>query len=324
MLEKYRQKIFTQIEPILKQLFRFDLNALIPVWILLVAGLGAGYAQAEHELFWRVALDVPVLLLFIGVSITGLVTEHFYRLFASGQEDGGTDAKAGMRVTFNAENNWIPYAGFAGILLVVLGSSLVLIPVLIAVMLRILQARLTRWTGILPQVTGFILTGLCAAAVYQAGWLASSSPAVAGMHQTMAIALLFFGLAAVAGLCPREKDRSELEKIGTTGFLWVLAYLVLVCLAAVLAVQAGDAAVSTSVALILPFVLVAIVYQRIIDILRIVRYSIFILAFFTGARYPLLYLPLLTLFYLSRAYYNHQSGVKYPTLEGPYWAGTGG
>ena len=49
------------------------------------------------------------------------------------------------------------------------------------------------------------------------------------------------------------------------------------------------------------------------------RVLVLIMTVFVGARYPLLYLPVLAAFYLSRYYYQRRYGHPYPTMEGNLW-----
>jgi hypothetical protein len=50
------------------------------------------------------------------------------------------------------------------------------------------------------------------------------------------------------------------------------------------------------------------------DILRAIRYPIFILNFFALSVYPWLFVPLVLTYYVSKYYYWHRFNLHYPTF----------
>lgn len=64
----------------------------------------------------------------------------------------------------------------------------------------------------------------------------------------------------------------------------------------------------------LPFFLFALFRGRQKDILRSIRYPIFLLHFYVFTIYPLLFFPIITFYYISKYYYWHRFNVHYPTL----------
>jgi len=76
-----------------------------------------------------------------------------------------------------------------------------------------------------------------------------------------------------------------------------------------------DDPVSTTAAMIsLPFYIVALLRNKVKDVLRAIRYSIFILAFLLFTVYPLLLPAVLVVFYISKYYYWHRFNLHYPTF----------
>ena len=94
----------------------------------------------------------------------------------------------------------------------------------------------------------------------------------------------------------------------------LLLSLIIICVAFVFAVYHRDPLASTSVLVSIPFFVFAVIRRFEKDILRAIRYPIFILNFFTLSIYPWLFVPLFITYYLSKYYYWHRFDLHYPTL----------
>jgi len=75
-----------------------------------------------------------------------------------------------------------------------------------------------------------------------------------------------------------------------------------------------DALLSTSIAVSLPFLIYALFRAMQKDVLRAVKYPIAILNLFVMFIYPLLFLIVLFVFYLSKYYYWHRFNIHFPTF----------
>ena len=64
----------------------------------------------------------------------------------------------------------------------------------------------------------------------------------------------------------------------------------------------------------LPFFIFLIFRGRKKDILRSIRYPIFLLNFYVLTIYPLLFFPVIISYYLAKYYYWHRFSIHYPTL----------
>lgn len=90
--------------------------------------------------------------------------------------------------------------------------------------------------------------------------------------------------------------------------------LILVVIASIIALLNNDPLASTSIIVSLPFFLFTAFRKLEKDVLRSIRYPIFILNFFSLVIYPMLSIPLLIIFYLSKYYYWHRFNLHYPTF----------
>ena len=97
------------------------------------------------------------------------------------------------------------------------------------------------------------------------------------------------------------------------GLTIILSFL-LISVAFVFGLVCGDPLVSTASIVSLPFFLFTALRRSEKDVLRSIRYPIFILNFFALAIYPWLFIPLIITFYLSKYYYWHRFNLHYPTF----------
>ena len=94
----------------------------------------------------------------------------------------------------------------------------------------------------------------------------------------------------------------------------LLLSLIFFCAAFVFALHHGDPLASTAACVSIPFFVFTVMRRFEKDVLRAIRYPIFILNFFTLSIYPWLSVPLLITFYLSKYYYWHRFDLHYPTF----------
>ena len=97
-------------------------------------------------------------------------------------------------------------------------------------------------------------------------------------------------------------------------FVTVFISLVLVILAFFIGFYLNDPLATTSTICSIPFFIYALIRCQKKDILRAIRYPIFILNFFTLTIYPILFIMCGIVFYLSKYYYWHRFELHYPTF----------
>ncbi len=320
-LKSGQEQLALWLDPWLDRLFMLQPSLLIPAWILMAAGLGAGAGSLTPDLFWQVSWDLTTgLLLFGGTLIAGSAF-IFVREFS--RRPAGNRSLPALSATHVPTG---PAARRAG--LVLLAAGLVLVSPA-GILAPIAGALLFALWGLLytylpplgragPFVTTFI-HGAAAGCVFQLGWAASGATAGAGATLMLPYVLVFMAIAALTGIYPLVKETANRSSEAGICRVVVAISALLTLAAGLLGFHSGDPMISTSAALIIPFHLVALVYLRPVDIFRTVRYAVLILAVFVGARYPLLYLPVLAAFYLSRYYYQRRYGHPYPTMEGGLW-----
>ena len=94
----------------------------------------------------------------------------------------------------------------------------------------------------------------------------------------------------------------------------MLISLLLVVIALFISLGLNDPLASTAIICSIPFFIYAVFRNQAKDVLRAIRYPIFILNFFTMTIYPYLFLACGIVFYLSKYYYWHRFDLHYPTF----------
>jgi hypothetical protein len=94
----------------------------------------------------------------------------------------------------------------------------------------------------------------------------------------------------------------------------LLLALIFFCVAFVFSLHHGDPLASTASLVSIPFFVFSVIRRFKQDVLRAIRYPIFILNFFTLSIYPMLFIPIAITFYLSKYYYWHRFDLHYPTF----------
>ncbi len=94
----------------------------------------------------------------------------------------------------------------------------------------------------------------------------------------------------------------------------LLCSLFMIVIALYYSIKHGDPLASTATLVSLPFFVFAFFRRLKKDIIRAIRYPIFIINFFALTYYPWLVVPLLCTYYVSKYYYWHRFDVHYPTF----------
>ena len=94
----------------------------------------------------------------------------------------------------------------------------------------------------------------------------------------------------------------------------MLFSLILVVLSFFISIYLNDPLACVSIICSIPFFCYGLFRGLNKDVLRSIRYPIFILNFFTTTIFPYLFLAILVIYYLSKYYYWHRFDLSYPTL----------
>ena len=322
-VKAYRLRVFLKpyldkLDPLLDNLFMLRPTLFIPAWIVTAAGLGIGHWFEQRDFFWYVAWNGRIFLLFAGVAL--IVSAAFARGYAA---DGGDASRKGYPVPPGLGDRSEEFAGrfsWAGLglgLLLLLPQGWLAVAGGLALFLvwgLLYASRPALWQD--NPVAETALHVLAGSALLIMGWSASGTGLSGGLHFAGPYVLTLAAIGATISMIPGPVQAAEKPPPGARLIALVSAAgTVLLLWAAVWAYRVGDPVISTAAALAIPFFIVASIYRRIPDLVRASRYAILIATIFVGARYPLLFPPIILIFYLSRYYHRRRFGLLHPSLH---------
>lgn len=319
-------RLLDRFYPRLDWFFLLRPVVFIPVWTTIAAGLSVGHWLSRSDLFWHVAWNWGILLLFIGVTLITGAAFIRVQLQAGGEteikgypsvlDEGNLSSAVARRLS------WISLG--LGLVLVLPGGWLAVLA----------GAALFMVWGLLYGTTSFLWKGrpaveaiihaLAGAALFCLGWAASGASLEGSLNLAAPYVLAFAGVGALTAITPgprypADRPRPWADLRGAPGTVTITVTLAAAAAMAIMATvwgyRNGDPVISTTAVLTLPFYAVALIYRRELDVVRTSRYSVLIFVIFVGARYPLLFLPVIFDFYLSRYYYRRRFGFLHPAFH---------
>lgn len=320
-LKEVLDRLLDRFYPRLDWIFLLRPVVFIPVWTTTAAGLSVGHWLSRSDLFWHVAWNWDLFLLFIGVTLISGAAFIRVQLQAGGEteikgypsvlDEGNLSSAVARRLS------WISLG--LGLVLVLPGGWLAVLA----------GAALFMVWGLLYGTTSFLWKGrpaveaiihaLAGAALFYLGWAASGAPLEDSLNLAAPYVLAFAGVGALTATTPGPRYPADRPRLGTNTITVTLAAAAaMAIMATVWGYRNGDPVISTTAVLTLPFYAVALIYRRELDVVRTSRYSVLIFMIFVGARYPLLFLPVIFDFYLSRYYYRRRLGFVYPAFHAEY------
>ena len=317
-MRTFLEPFLDKLDPLLDGLFLFRPTLFIPAWIITAAGLGIGHWLEHRNLFWHVAWNGGIFLLFAGVAL--IVSAAFARGYASdGREASikGYPALPELRAQYEKFVGRFAWTGLGVGLLLVLPQGWLAVAGGLALFLvwgLVYASRPDLWKNRPAVETA--LHVLAGSALLLMGWAASGAGLFGNLHLFGPYLLTLAALLATGSITPgpvhagkkpppSARSMGLVSIVGTVLLLW----------AAIWAYRIGNPVISTGAALVIPFFIVASLYRRIRDLVRAGRYAILIGAIFVGARYPLLFPPLIFIFFLSRYYHRRRFGLLHPALH---------
>ena len=290
----------------------------IPVWTTTAAGLGVGHWLSRSNLFWHVAWNWGIFLLFIGVTLITGAAFIRAQLRAGGESEiRGYPSVLGDSSISPAKARRLSWVGLGlGLVLVLPGGWLALLAgaALFLIWGLLYGTKPAIWEN-RPAVEA-IIHALAGAALFYLGWAASGSPLEGSLNLATPYILAFACVGALTAITPGPRYPAEMPRPSANTITLTLAIAaVMAVMATVWGYRNGDPVISTTAVITLPFYAVALFYRRELDVVRTSRYSVLIFVIFTSARYPLLFVPVVLVFYLSRYYYRRRFGFVHPAFH---------
>ena len=289
---------------------------------MVVLGMSTAKMNLVEYPLWIVNFDLSTVLVFIGITLISSGTFIINQI-----TDKGSDAKnqklflIGEYIEIKNAQKFSNVISVLGILLLVLGN-LILVPFGISIYIlwgitynkSPFEWKKHPYLGILTNVAiGIIL--------FLMGWLQVTG--IEGIEILKLVILMtpyvlcFTAVSLMTNIPDINGDISESANTFSVVFgrrtTSIIATLIVI-LAFYLSYENSDPIASTASLSSIPFFMFALFRNLDKDILRAIRYPIFLLNFFVFAVYPWLFVSVFIIYYISKYYYWHRFDLHYPTF----------
>ena len=289
---------------------------------MVVLGMATAKMNLVEYPLWIVNFDLSTVLVFIGITLISSGTFIINQI-----TDKGSDAKnqklflIGEYIEIKNAQKFSNVISVLGILLLVLGN-LILVPFGISIYIlwgitynkSPFEWKKHPYLGILTNVAiGIIL--------FLMGWLQVTG--IEGIEILKLVILMtpyvlcFTAVSLMTNIPDIKGDTSESANTFSAVFgrrtTSIIATLIVI-LAFYLSYENSDPIASTASLSSIPFFMFALFRNLDKDILRAIRYPIFLLNFFVFAVYPWLFVSVFIIYYISKYYYWHRFDLHYPTF----------
>jgi len=330
MIKKFirHHPVHKRIVPAFDALFLMRPTLFFPVWIMVTAGMTASQMNISRYQVWLHEFNVNVLALFIGLTLISGGTFIINQIM-----DVESDALnhklflVGRYVSIPAAKKIMLFSLFSGgLFLLISGIYNFLAGVLLFLFWGYLyNIKPFHWKK--KPILGMVANSAAGFLLYASGWLHVAASegfdfSEFALGKMVMISIPYLLCYTAVSLLTMIPDIKGDQPTGAVTFpvkfgllITLLVSLVMVLAAFALGWKYDDPVSTTAAAISLPFYIYTLIGRRTKDVLRTIRYSIFILAVLLFTVYPLLFPAVLVVFYISRYYYWYRFGLHYPTFQ---------
>ena len=295
------------------------------VWVMMAIGMATARIQYSLPAVGIHQFSFSTLLSFIGVSFVSASAFIINQIMDI--ESDTVNKKlflVGTHITVKKSNKIARALAIIGVAFTLLGNWITSIfTILLYLVWGILYNQPPfRWKN--KPLAGWSANIIAGLVLYTIGWVTISVrsdilfPPLLDFVRLVLPYLLCFGSVALLTTIPDVKgDELSGDKTFPLVFgknLTLFIAFILPSGAFIIGLKNIDPIASSAAISSIPFFIFALFRQLDKDILRAIRYPVFILNFFALTVYPLLAIPLILTFYLSKYYYWHRFDIHYPTF----------
>jgi len=324
-------KNFLKSHPIHKKIVPFFDVIMLPrltlffgVWVMICIGMYIGSLVNGATEMNITSFDLPTLILFIGISLV------CSSIFIINQVDDLEVDKANNKastinqyVTKERASLISNIIGVLGFLLIICIDFIVIFPLFLIYILwgrlyvdQKLNLKSRPWMGLFFYVSlGYLL--ILSGVIYNRYDSGAIDMIIESIYYAIPFILAYSSIALMIDISNKNGDESVGRQTFTVSFgvntASILAFF-LCLLSFFMGLYFSEPLSSISSLSALPFFIFQIFRGKEKDILRSIRYPIFLLNFYVLTIYPLLFFPIIISYYLAKYYYWHRFKIHYPTL----------
>ncbi|MDP6852549.1 MAG: UbiA family prenyltransferase [Candidatus Marinimicrobia bacterium] len=327
MVKKFLKShpVHKKIVPHLDYLFLLRPTLFFSVWVMMVMGMATARIHSSLPAVGILQISYSTLLVFIGVS---LVSAAAFILNQIMDVDSDSVNKklflVGKHISLGKSRKVAQILAATGIVLTLLGNWVTSIAAALLYFLWGILYNQPPFQWKKKPIAGWMVNIFSGILLYLIGWIIISTRSEftsPGLVEFFTITLPYIFCFASVALLTTLPDVKGDESAGDNTFPLVFGKNITLLIAFILPVGAfilglknADPLASTASITAIPFFVFALFRRLDKDILRAIRYPIFILNFFALTVYPYLAIPLIITFYLSKYYYWHRFELHYPTF----------
>ena len=297
------------------------------VWVMVVIGMSSAQMYLVDYPLWITELSWRTFLAFLG--LTFVCSSTFILNQIPDENNDGVNKKLfiiGKHISPEKSQSIANFLLFSGLVISLVANwfTAILVGCIYLIWGIIYNQKPLNWKK--KPILGWLANSIVGGLLFAVGWFLVMNdqlnyriiPLDMSLFEYMLPYLLCFSsIALLTTLVDRNGDTDSGDR--TLPALYgkmptLLLSLIFICVSFVVALHHGDPLASTAACVSIPFFVFTVMRRFEKDVLRAIRYPIFILNFFTLSIYPWLFVPLLITFYLSKYYYWHRFNLHYPTF----------
>jgi len=327
MIKKFFKdhSIHKKIVPLFDTLFILRPTLFFSVWVMITIGMATATLSFNQHAIWLTEFNYSTLLIFIGISCIASSTFILNQIQdKEGDEINNKLFIVGNYISKELASKIMNIIGLFGlVILVVVDWKIAIFGILLYLVWGVFyNYEYFYWKS--KPVLGLIANTLAGILLFLIGWLHvfqweffTNKVVNEMVISSIPYILSFASVSLLTTLPDIEGDKETGVRTFPIAFgqkISVFVSTVLVTIAIYIGLINQDPIASTATIVSFPFFLYALFRGLEKDILRAIRYPIFILNFFVLVVYPWLFPAVFIVYYLSKYYYWHRFDLHYPTF----------
>ena len=319
--------VHKKLVPNLDVVFLLRPTLFFSVWVMVVMGMSSAQMYSFDHPLWISNFSWATFFVFTG--ITFVCSSTFILNQISDEKSDSINQKlflVGKYITIDKSQSISKILLIVGILILIVVNwfSAILVGIIYLIWGIIYNQPPFNWKK--KPLLGWFTNTIVGVLLFTEGWslvmqnqpMAAIIPLDISMLKLLLPYVLCFSSVSLLTTLPDMKgDSTSGDKTFPIVFgknITLFISLAFIIIAFIIALENNDPLASTATLVSIPFFIFAFIRRMEKDILRAIRYPIFILNFFVLSVYPWLFVPLAITYYLSKYYYWHRFNLHYPTF----------
>ncbi len=319
--------IHKKLVPSLDIVFLLRPTLFFSVWVMVVMGMSSAQMKLVNHPLWIDEFAWGTFFVFFGLTI--VCSSTFILNQISDVESDAINKKLfliGKYISPEKSQSISKTLFISGLIISIIANwfTTIFVACIYLVWGILYNHKLFKWKK--RPILGLVANSIAGVLLFMVGWYLVMANQLNSqliimdivMFQYMVPYILCFSAVALITTLPDMKGD---VKSGDKTFPIVygnipamILSLILICSSFVFSLYNQDPIASTATLVSIPFFIMMVFRRMEKDVLRAIRYPIFILNFFALSVYPWLFVPVIITYYLSKYYYWHRFELHYPTF----------